>query len=39
MNMNMFTYITTTVIPPIAIIGCGIFITYMTYVLFTEGDD
>ncbi len=35
----MFTYITTAIVPPIGIISCGIFITYMTYLLFTEGDD
>lgn len=37
--MNMFTYIATTIIPPIAIIGCGIFIIHATYLLFTKGDD
>lgn len=37
--MTTFTYIATTIIPPVAIIACGIFITYMTYVLFTEGDN
>ena len=37
--MTAFTYIATAVIPPVAIIGCGIFIIYTTYLLFTEGDD
>lgn len=37
--MTTFTYVTTTIIPPIGIIGCGIFIIYTTYLLFTEGDD
>ena len=37
--MTTFTYITTTIIPPIGIISCGIFIVCMTYLLFTEGDD
>ena len=37
--MTAFTYIATTIIPPIGIISCGIFIIYTTYLLFTEGDD
>lgn len=37
--MTTFTYVTTVIIPPMAIIGCGIFIIYTTYLLFMEGDD